>query len=197
MWFQKISIPPPRREKEITKGWGVKSQEIPEKMDVNVISEITFSDLLHRQIVAWVFATTIVLHFKQVFYLLKAHWNLTTSQKSSMLFRSFVRQYLLIVTSPHRNITWFNRNALVTSLVYFSRSIESRSCLRKVSYLLAMKMIWWFQKLKNVLFFLSLASLLCIFLLILSFFFFDRFCDVAITFMMNVINIFKSWIESG
>ena len=29
MWFQKISIPPPRRELEIPKEWGVKENTIP------------------------------------------------------------------------------------------------------------------------------------------------------------------------
>ena len=32
VWFQKISIPPPRRELEIPRGWGghAEAQEIPE-----------------------------------------------------------------------------------------------------------------------------------------------------------------------
>ena len=37
VWFQKISIPPPRRELEIPEGWegGAKAQEIPEGWGVD------------------------------------------------------------------------------------------------------------------------------------------------------------------
>ena len=42
MWFQKISIPPPRMELEIPEGWGSKAQEILERR--GGVSEITFPD---------------------------------------------------------------------------------------------------------------------------------------------------------
>ena len=35
----------------------------------------------------------------------------------------------LLVTSPHKIVMWFDRNALVTRLVCFSRSIEIKSSL--------------------------------------------------------------------
>ena len=41
---------PTMERKRNSKGVGVKSQENSEKMEVNIISEITFSDLLHKQI---------------------------------------------------------------------------------------------------------------------------------------------------
>ena len=96
---------------------------------------------------------TIVLHFKQVFYLLMVHWKLTTSHKSSTLFHSFGRHYLLPV------------------YIETSRGLTEMLDQKKVpgkSFLLAMKMAWWFQKLKNVLFFLFLA--IYIYLLNLSLF---------------------------
>jgi len=45
VWFQKISIPPPRRELEIPRGWGgSKTQEIPEGRGVR--RSILFPDAL-------------------------------------------------------------------------------------------------------------------------------------------------------
>ena len=88
---ENIYTPTTERKRNSEGVGGSKAQEIPEKMEVNVINEITFSDLLHTQIVAWVFATQpcYILNRSSIL-LLQAHWNLTTSQKSSMLFRSFV-----------------------------------------------------------------------------------------------------------
>ena len=94
VWFQKISIPPPWRELEIPEGWeGQRPRKFRRgggllvnlrfqmvKFDAMQIcfkivskSFLTYSEnLLHRKNSSQGFRYMTILHFKQVFFLLKA-----------------------------------------------------------------------------------------------------------------------------
>ena len=189
------------------RGWGSRAQEIPERR--GVVSEITFpdgeirccddpvrkslltyfADILHRINITSGIWYTIMLHFKQVFFLVVAHLKLTSSQKSSM-FRGCDRHYIETshgLTEMHWWLTLFMSHAQLK---------ESCSCSRKVSVSL-------FISDENGLTISETWE--CLLLVIPGYSFKFCFvsvhvCDFAIMFTMNVINInqilsFLAWLE--
>ena len=97
----------------------------------------------------------------------------------------------LLVTSLHRNIALFDRDALVMQLVYFSCSIERKSFLFVKSFI--------FISDENGLMISETRE--CLFLVISGYlfeniflkfgFFGNRVCDFVMMFTMNIINIFQ------